>query len=66
MIVDNFSEKLSKALKAKGWTARALADDAGLSESSLSRYLHGERIPRHATRIALATALKKPQNYFEK
>ena len=43
--LENFSEKLTELLKDTQITQRELADAAGLSESSVSDYIHGRKMP---------------------
>lgn len=37
---------LYDALACKGWSQKKLADETGISESTVSRYLNGERVPK--------------------
>ena len=43
--LDIFSANLVDALKDANMTQRELADDCGLSESIISDYVHGKKIP---------------------
>lgn len=43
--LENFSENLIEWLEETQMTQRELADAAGLSESSVSDYVHGRKLP---------------------
>ena len=43
--LDAFSENLREIMDEKGYSQRDLADATGLSESSISYYMAGQRIP---------------------
>ena len=49
--------KLSALLSERGMSQRELAEAAGLTPASVSRYVNGEREPRAPTIAALADAL---------
>lgn len=49
--------KLAALLGEQGMSQRGLADAAGLTPASVSRYVNGEREPRAPTAAALADAL---------
>lgn len=49
--------KIKTLLKRQGMTQRELAEKAGTTEVSISRYLKGQRIPRLLTLEAIAQAL---------
>ena len=51
------SEALKQAIRASGKTPYQIAQDAGISEAVLSRFLTGERDIRMATADKLAEAL---------
>ena len=55
--MDKFSERLKEALNYKGWTAADLSRRSGVGKDSLSRYLHGEIIPKQNKVSAMADAL---------
>lgn len=55
--VSNTPERLKEALEASGKKQIELAQETGLSHSTISRYLSGIVEPRQAAVIKLATAL---------
>lgn len=52
-------------LKKLGMTQRELADAAGITEITMSRYINGEREPKASTLYRIAKALKTDLNYFQ-
>jgi MoxR-like ATPase len=55
--LDSISEELREAIRASDRSVRQIADDAGLSDELLSRFLSGERDIRMATADKLAETL---------
>lgn len=55
--LDSLSEELREAIRASDRSVRQIADDAGLSDVLLSRFLSGERDIRMATADKLAETL---------
>lgn len=51
------TEKLKTLLKRQEMTQRELAEKAGATEVSVSRYLRGQRTPRLLTLAAIAQVL---------
>lgn len=51
------TEKLKTLLKRQEMTQRKLAEKAGTTEVSVSRYLRGQRTPRLLTLAAIAQVL---------
>lgn len=51
------TEKLKTLLKRQEMTQRELAEKAGTTEVSISRYLRGQRTPRLLTLAAIAQVL---------
>lgn len=51
------TEKLKTLLKRQEMTQRELAEKAGTTEVSVSRYLRGQRTPRLLTLAAIAQVL---------
>lgn len=55
-----FREKLNRLRRAKGWSVKTLAENAGLPVSTVNSYLiegHSQRLPTLANAVALAKAL---------
>lgn len=62
--LDAFSENLREIMDEKGYTQRDLADATGLSESSVSYYVAGQRIPGIRAIINMAYELDIDMNEF--
>ena len=58
------SDRLDLARRLRGVTRRSLAQDAGLSVKSLTRYLTGERRPDSRTVRQFSEALDLPEHFF--
>lgn len=50
----NYSDKLIKLRKKKGFSRQKVADDLGISLSAVQMYENGERVPRDSIKMALA------------
>ena len=48
MSISIFAERLSLLLKEQGISQKELAEVVGVTEASMSRYMHSERIPKSA------------------
>lgn len=59
-----FSERLASILKQQGITQKELARMIGVTEATMSRYIHGERIPRSEIIANIATALHTTSDYL--
>ena len=58
-MTDNIiNNKLIKLLKQNNMTQKDLAEATGITESAISRYVKGDRLPRGVNLIRLAQALK--------
>lgn len=55
--LDIFGQNLKDMLDYANMTQRELADTAGLSDSSVSHYLHGQKMPGIRAIINIAHAL---------
>lgn len=53
----DIKDRLNEALALKGWTAAELSRYSGISKGQISRYLHGQIIPKQSKIGAMATAL---------
>ena len=48
---------IKRALERQGKTQRELAEVIGSTEASMSRYIHGDRVPKATTLVKIANAL---------
>ena len=55
--LDIFSDNLKDLMKEAGMTQRELAEESGLTEASISRYIHKKRMPSVAALASIAYAL---------
>jgi len=51
------TNRIKELLEMQGISQKALSDMTGITESAISRYVKGERVPRGANLIKLADAL---------
>ncbi len=56
-VSQNFSRRLSAAMKARGHTISSLAQAIGVTHSSIYGYIEGKRLPRADYMVAMAEAL---------
>ena len=59
-----FVERLEKLLKDSNISQRDLAQDIGVTESAVSKYLSGDRIPSGDILLNLATAFNTTSDYM--
>lgn len=55
--MNRFGDNLAHALKERGITQRELADEAGLSESSVSEYIRKRKMPGVRAIVNMADVL---------
>ena len=55
--MEDVKKRLQEALNEKGWTASELAKRTGIGKGQISRYLHGQVIPKQSKVGAMAQAL---------
>ena len=55
--MEEIKSRLQEALNYRGWTASDLAKASGIGKGQISRYLHGQIIPKQSKIGAMATAL---------
>ena len=48
---------IKRVLERQGKTQRELAEAIGITEASMSRYIHGDRVPKATTLVKIANAL---------
>lgn len=53
----DIKDRLIEALTIKGWTGSDLSKHSGISKGQISRYLHGQIIPKQSKIAAMANAL---------
>lgn len=59
-----FVERVKDLIKKHDLTQRDVANDIGVTESTMSKYISGSRIPGGETLSNLATALKTTTDYL--
>lgn len=64
MELNTFSERLAELMKQQGITQKELAVTVGITEASMSRYMHSDRIPKSAIIANMATALHTTSDYL--
>ena len=60
----DWAKKVSELMKQKGINQKQLSKLSGITESSISRYLEGNKIPRMDIVVNIANALEVETNYF--
>ena len=55
--MNQITENLHRIIKERNITQKELAQSSGLTESAISRYLKGDRIPRGVSLIRIAESL---------
>ena len=58
------AEKIDCLLRKQGMKQRELAERVGVSEVTISRYVHGERFPKTKILIAIAKELHTTTDYL--
>lgn len=61
---NNLGGRIANLLKKSGLTQRELADKVGVTESSMSRYVNGSRIPKGTIVANIANALHTTSDYL--
>ena len=59
-----FVKRVKELIKINNLTQRDLANDIGVTESTMCKYLSGNRVPGGETLSNLATALKTTTDYL--
>lgn len=59
-----FSARLNEVIKESGLTQKTLAIMAGLSEGTISNYIHGRKMPNARAIVNLSYALNCPVEYL--
>ena len=63
-IIMEWAEKVSKLMKQRGLNQKQLSKKSGITESSISRYLEGNKIPRMDVVVNIARALEVETSFF--
>lgn len=61
---ETFVKRLRELIEREGISQRELAEDIGITEAALSRYMNGNRIPNGENLYNLATALRTTTDYL--
>lgn len=56
-VVDGFSQRLKDAIDRVGTNQKELADECGISQANISRYLKGKRLPGSKNLVKMANVL---------
>ena len=64
MMRETFAERLADLLKQQGVSQKELAERVGVTEATMSRYMHSERIPKSEIIANIATALHTTSDYL--
>ena len=59
-----FAERLAELLQQQGITQKELSERVGVTEATMSRYMHSERIPKSEIIANIATALHTTSDYL--
>ena len=59
-----FAQRLAALLKKQGVSQKELAETVGVTEATLSRYMHSARIPKAEILANIATALHTTSDYL--
>lgn len=60
----NIGPRILTLLKKKGMTQRELANQIGVTEVSISRYISGQRVPKANIVVYMADALNTTTDYI--
>ena len=60
----NIANRIVELLSERNMTQKELAEAAGLTESAVSHYVKGDRVPRGANLIKMARALETTTDYL--
>ena len=55
--LNEFSTNLNKLMREAGYTQKELAEDTGLAESTISRYMKGTQVPKATAIVNIASVL---------
>lgn len=60
----NIGARILTLLKKKGMTQRELANEIGVTETSISRYISGQRVPKSNIVVYMADVLNTTTDYI--
>lgn len=60
----NIGRRILTLLEKKGMSQRALANEIGVTETSISRYISGQRVPKANIVVYMADALNTTTDYI--
>lgn len=60
----NIGPRILTLLEKKGMSQRALANEIGVTETSISRYISGQRVPKANIVVYMADALNTTTDYI--
>ncbi len=60
-----FTERFSALIKERGISQKELALKTNLTESAVSRYMNGDRVPKGAILLNIANALETSTEYLK-
>ena len=60
----NIGARILTLLKKKGMTQRELANEIGVTETSISRYISGQRVPKSNIVVYMADVLNTTTDYL--
>ena len=64
LIMKSLGVRITELLNKRGMTQKELADLAGVTEATISRYVSGDRMPKSQILSNMATALKTTSDYL--
>ena len=64
LIMKSLGVRITELLNKRGMTQKELADLAGVTEATISRYVSGDRMPKSQILSNMATALKTTSEYL--
>ena len=63
-VAEKFNDRIAGLLKEKDMTQRDLARKIGVTDSAMSHYIKGDRVPRAAVILQIANALETSPDYI--
>lgn len=63
-VAEKFNDRIAELLKEKDMTQRDLARKIGVTDSAMSHYIKGDRVPRAAVILLIADVLETSPDYI--